>query len=264
MDKNTESTRSYYKTYDVENRIKRDQAHRIEFLITMDVLRKLLSQLDSSKAVVCDIGCGTGNYSVEISPFVSKIYACDLMPNLLEQLCEKIKNNGLTNISTICCSAENLSEIPDNSCDLSLCMGPLYHLSEVESRNLCFNELKRVTKKNGRIVITYLNPKALWANIKRGKITMQEFEMIEGKGKVFYSPFYFTSPTTIEAELTNQHFIIQHHVALDAFTSFLIDEVNTWDESTYNSWLNIVRNNSENPAWLEFTSHGLIVAEVDK
>ena len=263
MDRNTSSTHSYYLTYDVENRIKQDQAHRVEFLISMDVLKELFYKLDPNQSVAADIGCGTGNYTAELASFVSKLYACDIMPNLLDQLTLKIKQHKLSQIVPVCDSAEHLVSIPDKSCDITLCMGPLYHLCESRSRALCFSELKRITKSKGQVVITYLTPKALWANISRGKMTVQEFEKVEMLESVLISPFYFTTPERIQSELSEHGFRIIKHVALDAFTSFLIDDVNKWNSSEYNSWLKIVRRHKEDPSWIEFSSHGLIVAEVD-
>lgn len=264
MDKNIDSTQTYYLTYDVENRIKHDQAHCVEFLLTMDVLGELFSHLDPVQATAADIGCGTGNYSVEVAPYVSRLYACDLMPNLLEQLSAKVQQYGFEHIIPVCGNAEHLPAVPDGSCDITLCMGPLYHLCEEGSRARCLNELKRITKPKGQVVITYLNPRALWANIARGKLTVEEFERLETQDRVLMPPFYFTSPTLIEKELATHGFTPKKHVALDAFTSFLLDEVNRWDSSAYNSWLRIVRRHKEDPAWLAFSSHGLIVAEVDR
>ena len=261
MDGNTDSTQSYYTTYDEENRIKQDQAHRVEFIITMDVLNQLLSDLNPNNTVVADIGCGTGNYTVEIAPFVSRLYACDIMPHLLQQMSQKLEPSLLNKVIPISCSAERMASIPTNSCDITLCMGPLYHLCEETSRSNCLSELKRITKPHGKIVITYLNPRALWANISREKMTLQEFERIEMQDCLLVSPFYFTSPKQIEKELLLHHFSIMKHVALDAFTSFMIDEVNGWDGATYNSWLTIVRRHMEDLTWLEFSSHSLIVAE---
>ena len=263
MDMNTSSTRSYYSSYDVENRIKQDQAHRVEFLISMDVLKELFYTLDPNQSVAADIGCGTGNYTVELASFVSKLYACDMMPNLLNQLMLKIKQNKLSHILPVCNSAEHLVSIPDKSCDIALCMGPMYHLSESKSRALCLSELKRITKPNGQVVITYLNPKALWANILRGKMTVQEFEQVERLENVLISPFYFTTPKWIQNELAEHGFRTIKHIALDAFTSFMIYEVNKWNSSEYNSWLKIIRRHVEDPSWIEFSSHSLIIAEVD-
>ena len=161
MDKNIDSTQAYYLNYDVENRIKQDKAHYVEFLLTMDVLGELFSNLNPAQATAADIGCGSGNYSVEVAPYVSRLYACDLMPNLLEQLSAKVQQYGFGHIIPICGNAEYLPAVPDRSCDITLCMGPLYHLCEEDSRIRCLNELKRITKPKGQIVITYLNPRAL-------------------------------------------------------------------------------------------------------
>lgn len=263
-DSNLELTRHYYRSYDVENRIKQDKAHYIEFLITMDLLNELLAGIDASQAIVADIGCGPGIYSVEIAPHLRKLYACDLMPNLLETLIKKAEKLGIDNIVPFCTNAEQLSMIEENTCDVVMCMGPLYHLSNPISRANCLNECKRIVKPDGKIVLTYLNPRASFANIKRGKMTVREFELAEGQEQILLPPFLFTSPHYMEEELKKQGYTIERHIALDAFSSFMLEEINSWDDDAYESWLRIVRRYKEDPSWLVFSSHGLIVSGVNK
>lgn len=264
MDDNLKNTKNYYLSYDVENRIKRDQAHNIEFLLTMDTITEILDSYPDKKAIVADIGCGTGNYTISVSIRSHTVFACDLMDNLLAQLKDKAYANNCGNIVPICTNAEDLSAIQSDSCDLVLCMGPMYHLSDSDSRRRCIQECKRIARNKGVILFTYLNPRALWANIKRKKLTILEFEKIECKDHVFSAPFFFVSPNAFVDELSHNGLRVYKHQSLDAFSSFILDEVNSWEKNEYQSWLRIVRKHCCEPSWIEFSSHSLVLVEVNK
>lgn len=264
VDDNLKSTKNYYLSYDVENRIKQDQAHNIEFLLTMDTITEILDSFPDKKAIVADVGCGTGNYTIPVSARAHMVFACDLMENLLDQLRFKAHANNCRNIVPICTSAENLSAIKSDSCDLVLCMGPMYHLSSLDARKRCIEECKRIVKDKGVILFTYLNPRALWANIKRNKLTVSEFEILENKDRVMLEPFFFVSPNAFVDELDSNGLKILKHQSLDAFSSFILEEVNSWEENDYQSWLRIVRKHCCEHSWIDFSSHSLVLVEVNK
>ena len=263
MDKNIEMVYKYYQNYDEDSRIMQDQAHHIEYILTMDVLNEIFSYFKQKKPVVADIGCGTGNYSIELANASSIVYACDIMQKYLDTLTLKMKRKKIDNIITNCCNAECLFDISDSSCDITLCMGPLYHLYDEKSRFQCLSELKRITKINGYIIISYLNPKALWANIARGKITLYDFEQLEAQEQVFIPPFVFRSPSRIIEELSSHSLRIINHYAIDTFSSFMIETINSWSKDEFDIWLKLVRRHMEDPSWIDFSSHGLIVAKAN-
>lgn len=263
-DKNVDTTYNFYLNYDEAGRLMRDNAHRVEFLLTMDELTPLLSRLDPAQSVAAEIGCGPGTYTVEIAPYVSRLYACDLMPNLLEIMRTRAEAKSLNQIIPIRANAEDLSAIPDMICDITLCMGPLYHLSEKDSRSRCLQELKRITRPGGTIVISYANPCGRWSDILKGTLTVEEYACFEAERQGFSAPFVYLSPDTIEDELREQGFRILHHVAVDPFSSFLRNQINEMTDRDFAGWLKIARRHREERAWLEFSVHGLIAAEADQ
>jgi SAM-dependent methyltransferase len=48
-----------------------------------------------------DVACGTGNYTIKVAPKVSKVYALDISPSMLEILRKKIKEKNLQNVEVI-------------------------------------------------------------------------------------------------------------------------------------------------------------------
>ena len=58
-------------------------------------------------------------------------------------------------IKTILGNAKDLSMIEDNTYDLTLLFGPMYHLITEEEKLQALKEAKRITKKDGIIMIAY-------------------------------------------------------------------------------------------------------------
>ncbi len=48
-----------------------------------------------------DVACGTGNYTIKIAPKVSKVYALDISPAMLNLLREKMKKANINNVEII-------------------------------------------------------------------------------------------------------------------------------------------------------------------
>ena len=111
----------FYNNYDEDSRL--EQKHgTVEFLTTMRYIQMYLK----SGNRVLEIGAGTGRYSHALA---RQGYAVDAI-ELIEHNIEVFRRNTLPheNISIIQGNALNLSAFPDNQYDITLLLGPLYHL----------------------------------------------------------------------------------------------------------------------------------------
>lgn len=52
--------------------------------------------------VILDMGCGSGEISIELSEKCKKIYAVDISPQMIDLCKNKISKNGINNITPIC------------------------------------------------------------------------------------------------------------------------------------------------------------------
>ena len=67
-----------------------------------DEAGKIITALNLSKeSIVLDIGCGTGGLSTHLAPACRHVYSVDVSKAMLSILDSKIKNQNLTNITTI-------------------------------------------------------------------------------------------------------------------------------------------------------------------
>ena len=156
----------YYNKFHEEHRLTTRHG-LVEFRTTMYYIEEAIRWLSLSKppyepnsAVVstssttvkiADIGAGTGRYSVELCHRGYDVTAVELVKHNIEILRSKHEN-----IKTWQGDARDLHFLEDQTFDITLLFGPLYHLHGDENKLAAINEAKRITKKGGIILIAYV------------------------------------------------------------------------------------------------------------
>ena len=107
--------------------------------------------LSTSPLKIADIGAGTGRYSVEFCHRGYDVTAVELVKHNLEILRSKHEN-----IKTWQGDARSVPFLEDETFDITLLFGPLYHLHGDEEKLKALNEAKRITKKDGIILVAYV------------------------------------------------------------------------------------------------------------
>lgn len=100
---------------------------------------------------IADIGAGTGRYSIPLHNLGFDVLAVEPFKCNLNKL---IQNNP--NVPTMLGDARNLKKLTDNSFDLTLLFGPMYHLGSVDEKLKALLEAERITKPNGIIMVAYI------------------------------------------------------------------------------------------------------------
>lgn len=136
----------YYNKFNEDKRLI-SRHGMVEFFVTMEHLKKCLF----NGAKILDVGAGTGRYSIELYNLGYDVTAVELVKKNLRVLQEKNSN-----IKSMLGNALNLSKFKDESFDVVLLLGPLYHLFTLEDKIKALTEAKRVTKKGGHIFVAYL------------------------------------------------------------------------------------------------------------
>lgn len=140
----------YYNSYNEDNRLK-SKTHLPEYLITMKYIKKYLTP--NSK--ILEIGAGTGRYSIALADMGYDVTSVELVPHNIEILKSKIKAEH--KIKVFEGNACDLSFIEDNTYDIVLLLGPMYHLFNDIDKHKALSEAIRVTKKGGVIYSAYCN-----------------------------------------------------------------------------------------------------------
>ncbi len=133
-----------------------DESHRlctrhgqVEFRVSMKYIHDFI--VPGQKIRILDLGAGTGAYSVPLSREGHSVTAVELVGRNLAALEAQHEN-----VNCWPGDARDLHFLDDDSFDMTLLFGPLYHLHGDADRLRAFAEAKRVTKSGGLIFAAYV------------------------------------------------------------------------------------------------------------
>ena len=126
MAKELTELEKHYNKFNEEKRLGRRHG-QVEYRITMEYIRRYLKEMEQPK--ILDVGV---KYNLGI-----------------------LKSKG-SSVKAYQGNALKLSRFADETFDMTLLLGPMYHLYTFEDKVKALGEAKRVTKKNGLIFVAYL------------------------------------------------------------------------------------------------------------
>ena len=140
----------YYNKFNEEKRL--DSRHgQVEFRVSMKYIHEYIpKQIPVEDVKILDIGAGTGKYSVALAEEGYDVTAVELVKYNLGIL----KSKG-SNVKAMQGNALNLKKLGDNTFDVTLLFGPMYHLFGQDDKKKALMEAKRVTKPGGVILVAY-------------------------------------------------------------------------------------------------------------
>jgi 2-polyprenyl-3-methyl-5-hydroxy-6-metoxy-1,4-benzoquinol methylase len=141
----------FYNNYDEENRLIKDNFHKIEYITNVHYIKKYCPQ----NSEILDACAGTGRYSFVLAENSRKVTSCDIVPSHIDQIKSKDKEKNV--LHEIKLNNVLDMDFPDNSFDVVLCMGALYHLKEPGDQKKAVKECIRILRPNGIIVLSYIN-----------------------------------------------------------------------------------------------------------
>ena len=139
----------FYNQYDEDSRLALKHGS-VEFLTTMRYIEKYRKPGDR----VLEIGAGTGRYSHALARQGCAVDAVELVGHNIDVF--RKNTQAGENITITQGNAMDLSAFPDNGYDITLLLGPLYHLYTKEDKLQALREAIRVTKPGGVIFAAYV------------------------------------------------------------------------------------------------------------
>ncbi|MBL4932183.1 class I SAM-dependent methyltransferase [Clostridium paridis] len=227
----------YYNNYDEDKRLTTKYG-LVEFLTTMKYINKFLKK----GMRVLEVGAGTGRYSLTIAEKGFKVDAIELIQHNIDIFKSKITKN--CNIDVRQGNAIDLSSYEDETFDITLVLGPLYHLFNEDDKRLAISEAIRVTKKGGIVFISYCMNDATIVNWG-----FQKSNIIEGiqNGIVDGDTFKCLSNPSLLFEMYRKEEIDElmarynierlHFVATDLFTNHMRNTIDEMDEKMFEAYL---------------------------
>ena len=143
----------------------------VEFLTTMKYVEKYLKPGDR----IIEIGAGTGRYSLALAKMGYAVDAVELVDNNVEIIKNGVQSGETINVTQG--DAMDLSAFSSETYDITLLLGPLYHLFTEIDKKRAFAEALRVTKSGGIIFAAYIISDAsiLFNGFKRNAYSIAEF-----------------------------------------------------------------------------------------
>lgn len=140
----------YYNKFNEEKRLN-SRHGQIEFITSMKYIHEYIPKDRKNEEIkILDIGAGTGRYSVALAEEGYDVTAVELVKYNLGIL--KKKNSSVKAMQG---NAMKLSKLENETFDVTLLFGPMYHLFGFDNKKKALDEAKRVTKKGGVILVAY-------------------------------------------------------------------------------------------------------------
>lgn len=229
---------------------------QVEFAVTMKYIEQCIGNRKNLN--ILDIGAGTGRYSSALYEIGYNVTAVELVKKNLSVLKENFPN-----INAIQGNALNLKKIKDESFDITLLFGPMYHLFTEEDKLKALSEAKRVTKKGGYILVAYLmNEYAVITyafkegNLKKcleeNKLSSEYQCKTDEKDLYSYIRLKDINSLNEKANLKREKII-----AVDGATDYIRPIINKMSEEEFKIYIDYQMSISELPELLGASSHTL-------
>ncbi|MCR5462501.1 MAG: class I SAM-dependent methyltransferase [bacterium] len=248
---NEELLKNYYNKFNEDKRLK-SRHGIVEFNTSIKYILKYLEKYSNPK--ILDIGAGTGRYSGYLSSLGFDVTAVELVKHNY-----KLITTNYPLVKAYLGNALDLKKFNDNSFDLIIMFGPIYHLHTIDEKLKAINEAKRILKDDGIMFICYyMNDYAI---IKHGFIDGfidekennydLDYKINEDENELYsYSRIEDIDKLNELANLKRTEIFTQ-----DLLTDYFRKEINKMDDETFDKYLDYVYKVSNKKDLIGIGSH---------
>lgn len=249
----------FYTAYDEQGRLLTRHG-AVEFATTVRYVEQYLTP----GMRILEIGAGTGRYSHHFARAGYAVDAVELVQHNIDQF--RALTRPEENVSIRQGNACDLSFCADNTYDVTLLLGPMYHLFTEREKLTALGEAVRVTKPGGVVFAAYCmaDPSILQFGFMKGNAAA----LVE---KGLLDPVTFRAASTPEElfELhrtediaaLRSHFDVTplHLVAADGYANHMREALAAMDEETYRLYVQYHLATCERADMLGYSHHTLDV-----
>ena len=228
----------FYNSYDEDGRLL-SRHGQVEYLTTMKYIKGSIASVPDPR--ILEVGAGTGRYSVTLAKQGLRVTAVELVAHNLKILRSKL--DGTEPIEALQGNALDLSFLPDGAYDLTMLLGPMYHLYTREDKLRALAEAVRVTKPGGRMLVAYCMNEPTVVQYVFGMNKLREvmrFDMITpdwhcvSEPKEVFELVRTEDIASLDAELPVERIVL---AATDGATNYMRDFIDGMDDETFAKWM---------------------------
>ncbi|MCJ7658452.1 MAG: class I SAM-dependent methyltransferase [Anaerolineales bacterium] len=262
---------SYYERGEEDQRLLTG-FNQLEMVRTEELLERFLPP---PPAAVLDVGGGSGHYACWLAKKGYEVHLIDPIPLHVEQAKQTSKqqpDHPLANATTG--DARHL-EHPDNSTDVVLLFGPLYHLTDRGDRQQVLREAQRVLRSDGIIMAVGISRFASALDgLDSGFIDDPQFvqiidrDLIDGQHRNptnnpnYFTTAYFHHPFELQTEVEAVGFHRGKTLAIEGPGWAAKDFEQRWqDDERRALLLDLIRKIEKEPSLLGMSGHIMVTAK---
>lgn len=232
-----EALTNYYSNYDEEGRLLTRHG-QVEFLTTMRYLERYLRP----GMKILEIGAATGRYSHALAQMGYEVDAVELVQHNIDQFHSKTQPGEKISIRQG--NAKDLSFFADDSYDITLLLGPMYHLFTIPEQKQALSEAIRVTKQGGILFVAYCGNDATMVQycFGRGMLKEEKYQKLVDPVtfKASSDPaelFELYRREDIDALMTDFDTQRLHYIGTDMATNYMRAAIDEMDDDFFNLYL---------------------------
>ena len=233
-----EALTNYYSGYDEEGRLL-SRHGSVEYFTTMRYVEKYLKP----GMRILEIGAATGRYSHALARAGYRVDAVELVQHNIDLFVQNTQPGE--NVTIRQGNAMDLGFFEKDTFDITLLLGPMYHLFTVEEQKEALAEAVRVTKPGGVIFAAYCGNDATMVQYCFGRGMLKEQRYKELVDPVTFKAasdpaelFQLYRKEDIDALMADFPVTRLHYVGTDMATNYMRSTIDEMDDELFELYLN--------------------------
>ena len=225
-------------------------------------------------AVILDVGGGPGVYACWLAKQGYEVHLVDATPLHVELARQASQAQPDAPLASIEVGDARSLKRPDESCDVVLMFGPLYHLTERIDRLAALHEAHRVLRSGGLLLAVGISRfTSALDGLHQGLFDDPAFtqiverDLVDGQHRnptnhpQYFTTAFFHHPKELQSEVEESGFLYERTLPVEG-PLWLSHSViaNFSDQKRREQWLALARRLEEEPSLLGASAHLLVVA----